>query len=139
MIVLCCPANLWPATAESLRRIAPETRIIPISAGDIEQPWTTYARFWGGPDDLLIIEQDIVIHDAVIPSLEACLEPWCLFPARHYAQGGGWMLDGFMCNRFRREFMAAVPVEAIEAIPASCPRCKGTNGKCWAHLDGRPR
>jgi len=138
VIVLCCPVKLWPLTKASLAIHAPDTLVIPIDAEDITQPWTTYASYWGS-DDLVVIEQDVVIHADVLPQFEACPEMWCLFPARHYATGGGWMLNGIMCNRFRREFMAAVPVEAVEAVPGSCPRCKGQNPKCWAHLDGKVR
>ena len=138
MITLCCPVRLWPATATALAEHAPQALIVPIGEVDITQPWTTYAQHWG-TDDLLIVEQDVIIHADVIPQLEACPEPWCVFPGRHQAQGGGWMKDGLLCNRFRTEFMQAVPVEAVEAIPASCPRCEGHNPKCWAHLDGRTR
>jgi hypothetical protein len=141
LIVLCCPAGgrLWPATAAALAAHAPGAEIIPIPADDISQPWDTYASRWGA-GDLVVIEQDVVIHDGVIPQFEACPEPWCLFPARHYAAGpGGWMTTGIMCNRFRREFMQAVPVSAVEAVPGSCHRCLGADPKCWAHLDGKTR
>ena len=138
MIVLCCPVTLWPGTKESLGMYAPDALIIPIPADDISRPWADYAERWG-TDDLVIIEQDVIIHADVLPQFEACPEPWCLFPARHYATGGGWMKTGIMCNRFRREFMQAVPVEAVEAVPGSCPRCKGENQRCWAHLDGKTR
>lgn len=138
MNIVCCPVNLYPATRASLAAHAPGALIIPIAAQDISQPWTTYASYWG-TDDLVIIEQDIIIHADVLPQFVACPEPWCLFPARHYAAGGGWMKTGIMCNRFRQEFMRAVPVEAVEAVPGSCSRCEGRNPKCWAHLDGKTR
>lgn len=138
MIVLCCPVNLMPATAAALAEHAPGAQIVRIPAGDITRPWRDYAARWA-TDDLVVIEQDIIIHADVIPQFEACPEPWCLFPFRHYAQGGGWMKDGIGCNRFRREFMEAVPVEAVEAQGGSCNRCNGENRQCWAHLDGRTR
>ena len=138
MIVLCCPVTLWPGTRESLAEHAPGAEIIPIEARDISRPWQDYAARWG-QDDLVVIEQDVIIHGDVLPQFEACPEPWCLFPARHYATAGGWMLDGIMCNRFRKEFMQAVPVSAVEAVPGSCTRCYGRNPKCWAHLDGKTR
>ena len=141
MRVLCCPVEgrLWPATAAALSAYAPGAEIIPIPADDISRPWADYAARWGR-DDLVVIEQDVIIHAGVLPSFEACPESWCLFPARHYARGGGFMDTGILCNRFRREFMQAVPVEAVEAIPGSCPRCDGgKDPRCWAHLDGRTR
>ena len=138
MNVVCCPVTLWPATADALTVHAPGAQVIHIDGSDIAQPWATYASYWG-KDDLVVIEQDIVIHGDVLPQFGACPEPWCLFPFRHYAQGGGWMRDGIGCNRFRREFMDAVPVEAVEAVPGSCPRCGGREPRCWAHLDGKTR
>jgi hypothetical protein len=139
VIVMCCPVKLWPATEESLAKYAPAAEIIPIPADDIERPWRDYAARWG-TDDLVVIEQDVILHADVLPQFEACPEPWCLFPARHYAVGpDGFMETGILCNRFRVEFMRAVPVEAVEAIYGSCGRCRGVNPKCWAHLDGRTR
>ena len=49
------------------------------------------------------------------------------------------MTTGLLCNRFRVEFMTAVPAAAVEAIPGVCPDCRGLNPKCWRHLDGRIR
>jgi hypothetical protein len=138
VIVLCCPVILWPGTRDSLAEHAPAAEIIPIPADDISRPWADYAARWG-QDDLVVIEQDVIIHGDVLPQFEACPEPWCLFPARHYATPGGWMTTGIMCNRFRREFMEAVPVEAVEAVSGSCGACGGRNPRCWAHLDGKTR
>jgi hypothetical protein len=135
---MCCPVTLWPGTKESLARYAPDAEIIPIPADDISRPWADYAARWG-QDDLVVIEQDVIIHADVLPQFAACPEPWCLFPARHYATAGGWMTTGIMCNRFRMEFMQAVPVEAVEAVPGSCGSCRGVNPRCWAHLDGKTR
>lgn len=130
--------RLHPATAASLAAHAPQAEVIPVPAGDIGRPWADYAARWG-QDDLVIIEQDVAIHAGVLPSFAACPEPWCLFPGRHHAQGGGFMETGLLCNRFRREFMQAVPVEAVEAVRGTCDLCRGVNRKCWRHLDGRIR
>jgi hypothetical protein len=146
VIVMCCPVTLWPATRDALAVHAPDALIIPIPAGDISRPWSDYAARWG-TDDLVVIEQDVVIHGDVLPQFEACPEPWCLFPARHYATGGGWMKTGILCNRFRREFMEKVTVADVEAVPGSCVRCadensrpaRGRRAQCWAHLDGKTR
>jgi len=141
VIVLCCPVEgrLWPATAASLAEHAPAAEIIPIPADDISRPWADYAERWA-TDDLVVIEQDVIIHADVLPQFQSCPEPWCLFPARHYATGpDGWMTTGILCNRFRREFMEAVPVEAVEAQGGSCGRCGGINRKCFGHLDCRTR
>jgi len=143
---MCCPVTLWPATEKSLAEYAPGALIVPIPAEDISRPWTDYAERWGR-DDLLIVEQDIILHADVIPQLEACPEPWCLFPFPHHSRGGGLMTTGIGCNRFRREFMEKVTVAAVEAACGSCPRCadgnsrpvRGKRSQCWAHLDGKTR
>jgi hypothetical protein len=136
MNILCCPVNLWEAARESLRH-APGAKIIRIPREDISHPWEIYKSFWG-KDDLVIIEQDIIIHEEVIPQFRECPEPWCLFPFRHYS-AAGWMTTGIGCNRFRREFAEKVTPEAVEAIPGSCHRCQGRVPGCWAHLDGKTR
>jgi hypothetical protein len=138
VIVLCCPVTLWPATAASLAEHAPGAIIAPVPAGDIGAAWRTYASYWG-KDDLAVIEQDVIIHGGVLPQFAACPEPWCLFPVRHYSEGGGFGTTGIACNRFRREFMQAVPVSAVEARYGSCSRCDGADPHCWAHMDGRVR
>ena len=136
MITLCVPMNLWHTTRIALRSHAPDAIIKKIRTDTIEEPWSTYRQYWG-TDDLMIVEQDIVIHEDVIPQFESCPEPWCLFPFPHYAEGGGLMMSGVGCNRFRREFMEAVTVEDIESQYASCILCEGNNPRCWKHIDGR--
>ena len=136
--VLCCPVTLWDATRESLRKYAPDAVIVPVPVGDISRAWQEHVIRWG-QDDLLVIDQDVILHEDVIPQFEACPEPWCLFPYRHDAQGGDFMDTGVGCNRFRREFQEKVPTAAIEAIPGCCSRCQGVNRKCFAHIDGRTR
>lgn len=139
-VVLCCPVEgkLWPATAASLAAYAPSAEIIPIPADDITRPWADYAARWG-KDDLVVVEQDVVIHEDVLPGFDRCPEPWCLYPGRHYARGGDFMDSGILCNRFRKSFMERVSVSDVEAIPGSCGDCKGVNRKCFRHLDGRTR
>ena len=140
MIVLCVPMKLWDSTRVALRLHAPGAIIKKLRTDDIEEPWNTYSEYWrSAEDDLLIVEQDIVIHEDVIPQFEACPEPWCLFPFPHYSQPDGeLMTTGIGCNRFRREFLEQVTVEDVEAQGGNCIRCEG-NPKCWAHLDGRTR
>lgn len=139
MRILCCPVEgkLWDITRESLAEHAPLTEIIPVKASDISRTWELYTARWGH-DDLMIIEQDIILHNGVIPQFEACPEPWCLFPFR-YAPDTGFLDTGTGCDRFRREFQQAVSVERIEAVGGCCNKCLGENPKCWAHIDGRIR
>lgn len=105
--------------------------------------WRGYGREvlsrWG-KDDLLIVEQDNVIHETVIPQLEACPEPWCVFPYRHPSSGeGNWLVTGLGCTRFRLEFQRVVTVDEVAAEGGNCDRCYGQAVKheCWVHLEGR--
>ena len=97
--------------------------------------WEAYKSLWG-QDDLMVIEQDIILHEDVIPQFENCPEPWCLFPFR-YTPGEDFLAEGTGCNRYRLRFQQEVLPEAAEAVDGCCPRCEGKNPGCWAHIDGR--
>jgi hypothetical protein len=134
LIIACFPTAIWDVTRNSISEHAPQTRIIPVTG--LTGAWDAYKSFWG-EDDLMVIEQDIILHEDVIPQFEGCPEPWCLFPFR-YMPGMDFLDTGTGCNRYRKEFMQEVPPDAVEAIFGSCPRCNGgENPGCWAHIDGR--
>jgi hypothetical protein len=139
MRILCCPVEgrLWDVTRDSLKEHAPSAEIIPVPVGDLSRTWEVYSERWG-EDDLMIVEQDIILHSDVIPQFEACPEPWCLFPFR-YTPEADFLDTGTGCDRFRREFQQQVPVASVEAVYGSCGLCKGENPKCWGHLDGKIR
>src|SRR5580698_1326044 len=137
MITLCVPANLWPSCRRALARYAPDAVVIPCAVEDNNAWWREISARWTGVEGLLLIEQDIRIHADVIPQLEACPEPWCVFPfprpEAHYL-----LQDrGIACTRFSAEFQRLVTVAEIEAVPGSCWECRGVDRKCWRHVDGR--
>lgn len=130
-------ATAWPEARLALIRHAPQAERVVIDHADWRGYWRAVSCRWGG-DDLMLVEQDIRLHSRAVPELEACPEPWCLFPY-HHPGAGGLLAEGLGCTRFRREFQEAVPLSALAQIYGSCPRCAGADDayKCWAHLDGR--
>jgi len=136
--VLCCAVTPWPGTVRSLREHAPGHELVLVGAAD----WRGYGREvlarWG-QDDLLVVEQDNVIHAGVLPQLEACPEPWCVFPYRHPSSGDGFADRCLGCTRFRLEFQQKVTAEEIASEGGNCNRCHGQPDKhlCWLHVEGR--
>jgi hypothetical protein len=137
MITLCCPARFWDSCRDALAEHAPDAIIIPIAVEDYRGWWREISARWLGEEGLLLVEQDIAIHDRVIPELEACPEPWCLFPFPRPELPETLQDRGIACTRFSAGFQRAVPVTEIEAVPGSCWECKGVDPKCWRHIDGR--
>lgn len=135
MIIACFPTRIWDVTRDSLARYAPDAQIISVTG--LTGAWDAYKSLWG-QDDLMIVEQDIILHESTIPQFLECPEPWCLFPFR-YMDSLTFLDTGTGCNRYRTEFMEEVSPADIEAIPGSCNRCEGGNPGCWAHIDGRIR
>ncbi len=104
-----CPyvePKLHPLTLAALKRYAPDADLV-----DLGLAWDAYylflAQLWDEGEGFLIVEEDIEIHADVIPQLEACPEPWCLFG---FPGAGGALLHGSLgCTRFSTELIAAVP------------------------------
>jgi hypothetical protein len=155
--VLCCHTDLYDATRTALEKYAPQAEYVDVS-GDIRAYWRAIAERWTGESDLLIVEQDIEIHDQVIPRLEACPEDWCTFPYRLW-RPDAWCYNALGCTRFSAALQKAVsPEEITQArarwlVPnASSPNAIGYSGEemppgeecgcggqgsepCWRHLD----
>lgn len=73
------------------------------------------AELWAEGESFLIVEQDIEIHEAVIPGLERCQEPWCL-----HAYNIGWppalVGSALGCVRFSDRLLSEFP-GAIAGLP----------------------
>lgn len=146
MKILYSTVNAWPASLRAIERHAKEYEVVQIDSGDWRGYWRAIADRWG-QDDLLLVEQDIVLHAEVIPGLEDCPDPWCLYPYRHPSRPGGWMDFALGCTRFRKEFQQSVTIRDVaEAngrnfIVKDCPACEGQprTYECWRHLDAQFR
>lgn len=137
--VLCAGPAIWPETRASLSRFAPQAEIVAFDQHDWRAYWRAVFRGWG-EDALLIVEQDNILHEFVLPQLEACPQEWCVFPYRHEASGG----DGFArtclgTTRFSRAFQQKVTAEEVASEGGNCNRCYGQPDKhmCWLHVEGR--
>lgn len=81
-------------------------------SGDDYAYWDAISERWDGTDDLLIIEQDIVIHGGVLPQLRDCPGDWCVFPYPIF--GGERLTQGLGCTRFSAALQRKVPVTDFE-------------------------
>lgn len=127
----------WPQAQASVARYAPQAEHVVIDPLNWWEYWDAVEQEWGY-EDLMLVEQDIILHGRAVPELEACPEPWCLFP--YYHPGSDGLLGrGLGCTRFSLAFQLSVTMDDVAAVPGCCPRCDGSpeRYKCWAHLDGR--
>lgn len=77
--------------------------------------WASLGREWWGFDqgwssDLVVIEQDIQIHERVIPEFMNCKQDWCVFPYRlKPGLVAGTATASLGCTRFSAELLEQVP------------------------------
>ena len=98
---------------EALEKYAPHADLV-----ELGENHESYFRFlsdmWAIGETFLNIEQDIEIHEEVVPQLESCPEPWCAFgyfygyPIKDTGQIG-ILYKALGCTKFSAELMQAVP------------------------------
>jgi hypothetical protein len=137
MMTLCGYTKLWDSTKEALNQYASDAVFVQHDKDDYTGWWREISARWEGTEDLLLVEQDIIIHSQVIPQLCHCKEPWCVFPFPIPSDWDSLQYHGIGCTRFSAYFQRQVPVELIEAQGGSCWECLGKDPKCWRHIDGR--
>lgn len=125
-----------PETYRAVTRYIPDAEHIDTSASSYAY-WDELARRWDGSSDLLTIESHIVIHDQVLPQLEACGNDWCVFPfGLREASGnfGSLQRHGLGCTRFSAALQQKVPAAEIRArARRKCPHCGAPH---FAFIDG---
>ena len=83
-------------------------------------------EMWAAGESFLNIEQDIEIHESVVSQMEACDEPWCVFPygGADFVRGGGRLRYSLGCTKFSADLMEDIP-DLMSALPV----------KHWRRLD----
>jgi hypothetical protein len=116
--------TIWPAADQALRQHAPGWTAT-WTGPDTGGYWREFSRRWDGSDDLLCVEQDVVIHDQVIPQLLACPQPWCTFG--WVSSNGNASTRWLGCTRFSAQLQRELPLDQLRcpAIHPPSERCKG--------------
>jgi hypothetical protein len=90
--------------------------------------WDELEKRWTGEADILVVEQHIVVHEQVLPQLEACPNDWCAFPVDN-----GFFLH-LSCTRFSARLQRAVTAADIRSrARRKCPHCGAPH---HAFIDG---
>jgi len=122
--------RLHPAARAALNTHAPGHERRRLDRRDHTAYWRLLAEQWTRPGDLVIVEQDIAIHDGVIDGFTACREPWCGHPYLIADQ----LLICLGCTRFTAELKAAEPdlLDVVGQVGGD-----GLPAKDWRRLDVR--
>ncbi len=120
--VLACYAGsgLLPETYRSLTRYVPIgcLELVNVS-GDLSTYWLEFRKRWVGKWDLMTVEQDNVLDGEMIPSFNACPEPWCVYeyegPENMVSRGAAdrMLKTSLGMTRFSRQLQLEVPVTEI--------------------------
>lgn len=129
--------KLDPETVRLIKKHAPDGVEIRWHELEADQP-CAYSRLlveaWDWDGDLVIIEQDIGIHDGVIEALSECRQPWCGFPYPIGQQS----LVCLGCTRFSAHLKATLPnLMADAAAVGSEQDGGGVPAGVWQRMDVR--
>lgn len=113
-----------PIAREALSRFAPNAEIYELGTHP-DAYYTLFCQLWSEGEGWLNIEQDIEIHEDVVPGMEACAEPWCVAAYQGAGIDGDRYLYGSLgCTRFSTDLIAAHP-QFMQNIA----------GRSWQQLD----
>lgn len=111
---------LHPLALKALQEYAPDGDLVDLGHGD-HRYWQFLCQMWAAGETFLIVEQDVEIHGDVIPQMEQCPEPWCLFPYPGPRPSRGWsqnhadtplghlLYRSLGCTKFSASLMARYP------------------------------
>lgn len=141
MQAICPYTRIHPRVRESLR----SERLVFVHLGTDDSYWGLLSRLWARAEPFILVEHDIEVHPRALPELEACSEPWCLFPFSRLLpgphsswDGEGWsagipLLDKSLgCVRWSVELMTGEP-DVMEVVGTMS--CGGSPPKHWCRLD----
>lgn len=141
MTIICCYTELHPATSKALELYAQGAELVELPADDTHAYWKALDSHWDDIDDLIIIEHDIEITGMVIPSFDACGNPWCTFPYLH--RDGTRMLNMSLgCTKLSWVARREAPPDEIAKVHVDCWSCNvGAQMEglpaCWQHIDAK--
>jgi hypothetical protein len=125
--VAAAPGMLHPQTrAWAVQHSA---RIIDLAA-DHESYWRLLAAEWARPEDLLLVEHDMLPAPGVTESMTACPRPWCTSP---YRIEHSWLDDGLGCVKLAARLKQRHPDLMTRLGEIS----DGSPAKDWHRLDTR--
>jgi hypothetical protein len=90
------------------------------------------AAAWSEPDDLLIVEQDMLPAAGVVEAMLACRWPWCASP--YEVANSQRITDGLGCTKFSAMLKALYP-GLMQTVGEICD--DGLPAKNWRRLDTR--
>ena len=128
--------GIWPATLASLGAHCPVAPMFVDVSGDETMYFELLAGLWDGSDDLVLIEQDIIVHADVFPQFERCLWPWCVFP---YYKGPQLLTRSFGCAKFSKRIQQDFP-DLFDRVAEHGTGARVEDGmapKVWFRLDAR--
>jgi hypothetical protein len=134
MRIMCSHAgNVQAETAAALARYAPQAEYVDTSADPMSYA-RAIAERWNQGGALMIVEHDNEITADVIPSFEACPEPWCTYQYEIFAPPWTRMCDtGLGCTRFSAAFQRDFNFGEL-VVDKPCSNC-GKPHAIWGSLD----
>ena len=132
MRVLCCYTDLKLETLDALELYSLNNVEYICTEDDPTGYWREIKARWDGKEDLVVVEQDVEIHDTVLKEFMECKEPWCCFPYKIFGQK--YCSVGLGCTKFSAQLQQEVSLEILTDRFSKCEFCEGKG--CWWHLDG---
>jgi hypothetical protein len=121
--------RLLRATVDSVQEHLPGA-----SYRDVGGSETAYhdllAELWVQPEDTIVVEHDIEVHERVLGSFEGCTGWWCTLP---YQGPSGPLTENLGCVRWRAELMRDEP----DLLTAIASDANSVPARSWRRLDVR--
>jgi len=126
------PDGLHPDTVRALAQYSEAPPEMVDVSGDDFAYWRAVRQRWTGEDDLVLIEQDNVIHESVIPQFMTCSGEWCVFPYLIF-NSKQRLTQGLGCTKFSASLQRRAKAEGFEADGSLYT--DGKTGIPWNFLD----
>lgn len=105
----------FAAMSLALKQDGQEPKFVLMS--EDESYYNLLVSLWAEGESFTVVEHDIVVWPGAIDQLEACTEPWCVYP---YYCSVGWIVDGLGCTKFSKGLLGRYPDFLKEPFPECC-------------------